>query len=59
MKAIYLGSIIRGQLFGGNYQYSIILWGNSLSASCPRAYYPGAVAGKAIFEGQLSGGQLS
>ena len=40
MKAIYLGSIIRGkffgwQLFGSNYP------GNSLSANCPRTNYLG------------------
>ena len=56
VKAIYLGYIIRGQfsgwqLFGGNYQYSIILWGNSLSTNCSRANYPGAVTGEAIFYG--------
>ena len=54
VKAIYLGSIIRGQfsgwhLFGSNYQYSIILWDNSLSATCPRDNYPGAITGEAIF----------
>ena len=41
-----VGSIIRvqfsgWQLFGGIYQQSIILWGNSLSANCPRANYLG------------------
>ena len=46
MKAIYLGSIIRGQffgwqLFGSNYQQSIIPPGNSLSANCPRTNYLG------------------
>ena len=56
VKAIYLGSIIRGQfsgwqLFGGNYRYSIILWGNSLSTNCRRANYPGAITEEAIFLG--------
>ena len=70
VKAIYLGSIIRGQfsgwqLFGGNYQYSITLWGNSLSTNCRRANYPGAITGEAIFlggnypGGNYSGRQLS
>ena len=41
MKAIYLGSIIQGQLYGwqlfeGNDQCSIILRGNSLGFNCPR-----------------------
>ena len=56
VKAIYLGSIIRGQfsgwqLFEGNYQYTIILWGNSLRATCSRDNYPGAITGEAIFLG--------
>ena len=56
MKAIYPGSIIWGQfsgwqLFGGNYQYSIILWGNSLSAACLRANYLGAITREGIFWG--------
>ena len=54
VKVIYLGSIIWGQffgwhLFGVNYQYSVILWGNNLSTTCPRANYPGAITGEAIF----------
>ena len=45
VKAIYLGSIIQWQfsrwkLFGGNYQYSVILWGNCLITTCPRPSYP-------------------
>ena len=58
VKAIYLGSIIQGQffgwhLFGGNYQYSFILWGNSLSATCTRANCPGAIIMEAIFWGAI------
>ena len=46
LKAINLGSIIRMQfsgwhLFCGNYQFLIILWGNSLNRPYPRANYPG------------------
>ena len=63
VKAIYLGSIIRGQfsgwqLFGGVYQYSIILWGNSLSDTCPRANYLGAITGVAIFGGAIIWGLI-
>ena len=59
VKDICLWSIIRGQFSGwqllrGNYQYSIILCGNSLSVTCPRANYPGAITGEAIFGEQLS-----
>ena len=80
MKAIYLGSIIRGQffgwqLFGSNYQQSIIPPGNSLSANCPRTNYLGGnyrgtnfwevivrgaiTLGGTVVRGKLSGGQLS
>ena len=63
VKTIYLGSIIRRQfsgwyLFGGNYQYSIILWGNSLSATYPRANYLGAITGEAIFWGATIRGAI-
>ena len=42
VKGIYLGSVIQGQfsrskLFRGNYQWLIILRGNSLNAVCPEA----------------------
>ena len=58
LKAIYLGSIMRRQfsgwhLFGGNYQYSIIMWGYSLSSICPRANYLGAITWEAIFGGEI------
>ena len=63
VKAIYPGFIIRGQfsgwqLFGGNYQYSIILWGNSLSATCPRVNYPRAITREAIFRGAIIRGEI-
>ena len=53
VKVFYLGSIIQGQfsgwqLFGGKYQHSIIQWGNSLSTTCPRANYLGAITKEAI-----------
>ena len=59
VKAIYLGSIIQGQFsrwqrFEGNYQWSIILRGNSLGAN-----FWGAIIRGAINRGQLSWGQLS
>ena len=38
---------------------NIILWGNSLSASCPRANYLGNNFRFSNFRGQLPGGQLS
>ena len=53
------GQFFGWHLFGVNYQYSVILWGNNLSTTCPRANYPGAITGEAIFWRQLSGGQLS
>ena len=58
VKATYLGSIIRGQLSGwqlfwGNYQYSIILWGKILSANCPRSNYLGVVTGEEIVWGAI------
>ena len=54
MMAIYLRSIVWVQfsewhLFGGIYHYSIILLGNSFSATCPRANYLRAITGEAIF----------
>ena len=67
-----MGSIIRvqfsgWQLFGGTYQYSIILRGNSFSANCPGANYLGdnfqssnlwgvIIQGAIILEGSCSGG---
>ena len=58
VKDLYLGSTIRGQFsgwqfFGGNYHYTTILWGKSLSTTCLRANYPGAINGEAIFWGAL------
>ena len=46
INIFWVGSIIQVQfsgwkLFGSTYQQSIILWGNSLSANCPRANYLG------------------
>ena len=63
VKAIYLGSIIwrqfsGWQLFGGNYQYLIILWGTSLSFTCSRANYPGTITGEAIFQGAIIQGAI-
>ena len=63
VKAIYLGSIIRGQfsgwqLPGGNYPYSIILWGNSLTDYCPRFNYLGAVTGDTCFGGAIIRGAI-
>ena len=50
----YPRAIFRVAFFwGGNYQYSIILWGNNLNSLCPRANYPGAVTGEAIFWGTI------
>ena len=35
----YLGAVFRVAFIWGDYQYSVILWGNSLNSPCPRAYY--------------------
>ena len=45
-ESIYLALIIQGQfsgwqLFGGNYQWSIILWGNSLGSNFFGGNHPG------------------
>ena len=68
VKAIYLGSIINGQfsgwqLFGGNYQWSIILWDNSLGAkypggNCPGSNYPGGIVWGAIIWGAIVRGTI-
>ena len=69
VKAIYLGSIIQGQfsrwqLLGSNYQWSIILRGNSFGSifwggiirgaiipgeNCPGDYYPGGQSSCPLF----------
>ena len=63
LKSIYLGSITSGQfswrqLFRGNYQLSIILWDNSLSANCPGDIYMGQLPGQQFLGDELSGAQL-
>ena len=58
-----VGSIIRvqfsgWQLFGGTYQQSIILRGNSLSANCPRANYLGDNFRRSNFRGSIIRGAI-
>ena len=54
----YPGAIFRVTIVWGNYQWSIILWDNSLGDSCPWANYLGLIIwGKlpgGFFERQLS-----
>ena len=63
MEAIYLRSIIQGQIYEwqlimGSYLWSIILRGNNFAANCQGLIIWGAITGEAIFWGATIRGAI-